>query len=134
MPARSGSVEKGFETSRNCFNLSTHSSLQKFCTALACATLSPRTTKPHGAWVPSCPCTALPFSAKHIGTPGAVPQRRLPAKQGREELAAPGRRDSVPWCCLSLGLKPGGDTCRAWISSAAQSPVAPPGQQHVCQC
>lgn len=73
MPVRSGSVEKGFETSRNCFNLSTVFIAKVLYSPGMCHPL-PRTAEPHGAQVPSChPYLALTFSAKHIGTPGTVP-------------------------------------------------------------
>lgn len=94
VPARPGSVEKGFETSRNCFNLSTHSlHCKTFCTALARATLPCRTDR---AWLPSCcPCLALPWGQQGQPRPGVC------AQHGWEEPAPCRGSSSWGWAGLA---------------------------------
>uniref|UniRef100_A0A493T2J6 ATP binding cassette subfamily G member 4 n=1 Tax=Anas platyrhynchos platyrhynchos TaxID=8840 RepID=A0A493T2J6_ANAPP len=107
VPARPGSVEKGFETSRNCFNLPTHSSSPTFCTALAPAALiSPGTAGPHGAWGPSG------HPAPLRGALGTIPKG-----QGG--------------CSV-----PGGDTRRATTSPRSTRPAASAwrGAQRLSSC
>lgn len=117
MPARPGSAEKGFETSRNCFNLSTHTlHCKTFCTALACATLPPRTDR---ARVPSCCPCLCPGDSRDSPAQVFVPStagRACPV-QGEQQLGLgwAGRRELQRWRC-------------------SRGPVPRPGQQRGRQC